>query len=775
MEMADADRTLTFLAAAIDQAPASVMLMDATGRIAYVNAVFSQITGFTREEAHGATPDILRGTPPDGSFDDSLREAIGSGRDWRGRITGRHKGGTTFVLDLKVAPVRDQGGAVIGFVAIGENAEERLLAEEAVCVSEERLSQAVHASKVGIFDHDHRNDTAYWSPEARQLLGWPAEGNVNVSDLTPRVHPQDRERVIAAVRRAHDPAGDGVYQVEYRLDRGDGAVHWISARSQTLFEGEGERRRPRRTVGALLELTERKRVEEELREATRVVLESQRVARLGSYRLDAPSGTWTCSPVLDELLGITDPSFPRDVAGWLAIVHPDDRDELGDHLLKNVLAGRQPFDRHYRIVRVNDGAVRWVHGRGQPVADDEGRVVELIGTIQDVTERKQAEAERARVEELLVQSQRMEAIGRLAGGVAHDFNNLLSVIRGHGERLLQGMREDAGERGRVEQIVWAADKGGSLTRQLLAFSRRQVLAPRVIRLDAVVAEAVKLLERVIGEDVELLVAAPDHLSSVRADPGQMVQVLLNLAVNSRDAMPGGGRLTLECADVELDAGRYVMMAVSDTGHGMDAETRRRAFEPFFTTKEPGKGTGLGLSTVYGIVEQSGGLIRVDSTVGVGTTFRVYLPRVDGAPEVPFQSRVAAAQSPGRPGGQILLVEDDDGVRELMGDVLEVAGYEVSAHARGEAALAAAESLTIDLLVTDVIMPGMSGGELAKRLEERQPGVRVLFVSGYAGEALARQACIRRGERFLQKPFREQELLDMVAATLADETGTPGRQ
>jgi CheY-like chemotaxis protein len=286
---------------------------------------------------------------------------------------------------------------------------------------------------------------------------------------------------------------------------------------------------------------------------------------------------------------------------------------------------------------------------------------------------------------------------------------------------------------------------------------------------------------VIGEDVDLAVVVPERTGSVRADPGQMVQVLLNLAVNARDAMPRGGRLTLEFCDVELDeryavghpplpAGRYVMMAVSDTGHGMDAETQRRVFEPFFTTKPEGQGTGLGLSTVYGIVKQSGGFVWVYSEVGIGTTFKVYLPHVEDSAE----PSPAAAREPMPPlaappaGTRILLVEDDDGVRELMADVLETAGYSVVAAGRPLRALELAPSLgPIDLLVTDVIMPGMSGRELARKLIEGQPGLRALYVSGYAGEALARHGGIDRGERFLQKPFSERGLLASVAAALGD--------
>jgi nitrogen-specific signal transduction histidine kinase len=376
------------------------------------------------------------------------------------------------------------------------------------------------------------------------------------------------------------------------------------------------------------------------------------------------------------------------------------------------------------------------------------------------------------------QIERIEAIGRLAGGMAHDFNNLLSVMLGHAERVLHTLGPDHPERASVAQIIWSGRKAGELTRQLLAFSRRQVLEPRVIRLDEVAKDARGMLERLVGEDVTLVIAAPSELASVRADPGQIVSVLVHLAMNARDAMPRGGRLTIEFSEVTLDAryaashlpvrpGQYVLMAVTDTGEGMDTHTKGRVFGPFFTPKPMGVGTGLGLSTVYGIVKQSEGFIWVYSEPGVGTTFKVYLPRLDQ----PAGSTRAPEPAPagGRPqaaGSRVLLVEDDDDVRALMADILETEGYQVSPANQPSVALDLAErSEPFDLVVTDVIMPGMGGRELARRLSERQPGLRTLYVSGYAGEALALAGGIERQEFFLQKPFSERALLDTVADAL----------
>ncbi len=387
------------------------------------------------------------------------------------------------------------------------------------------------------------------------------------------------------------------------------------------------------------------------------------------------------------------------------------------------------------------------------------------------------EEARRQAQHQLLQSQKMEAIGRLAGGVAHDFNNLLSVIEGHGELLRAEVGKESPGRKRVEEILWAAERAASLTRQLLAFTRQQVLEPKVLRLDRAVGEARHMLERVIGEDITLAVVAPKELWRVRADPNQIVQILLNLAVNARDAMPRGGTLAIDLANAELDdrfaashppstTGPFVMLSVSDTGLGMDAETQRRVFEPFFTTKKPGVGTGLGLSTVYGIVKQSGGFIWVTSEEGRGTTFTIYLPRVD---ETEAEVAEAPPPSPALPAaGRILLVEDDPGVRGLMAELLEARGYTVRAAGSPAEALAWAESSSepLDLLVTDVVMPGMGGRDLAHRLAGLRPGLRVLFVSGFAADTLARQGEIGPGRRFLSKPFSGASLLDSVAEALA---------
>jgi PAS domain S-box-containing protein len=418
--------------------------------------------------------------------------------------------------------------------------------------------------------------------------------------------------------------------------------------------------------------------------------------------------------------------------------------------------------------RRKDGRVIIVRlsGCAATISDEPEEVLELIA--EDITDRRQ-------LEEQLRQAQKMDAVGRLAGGVAHDFNNLLMVINGYTEVLLEQLEQGSAMHHKVQSIQQAADRAATLTRQLLAFSRKQLLELKVVDVNIVIGDMERLLRPLIGENIELVTRLSPETGHTRADAGQLEQVIMNLVVNAKDAMPEGGKLTVESSDVTvrhsfrehrfIQPGRYAVISVTDTGHGMDKETQSRIFEPFFTTKEKGKGTGLGLSTVYGIVKQSSGYVFAQSELGAGTTFYVYLPRVeDSAEELsPAQSQQSEA------GGceTVLLVEDEESVRELVRLTLAARGYKVLEAENGECGLRVSESFkeNIDILITDVVMPGIGGRELAKKLLALRPGISVLYLSGYTEDAVITQGAPGPSTAFLQKPFTLQNLAKKVREVL----------
>jgi PAS domain S-box-containing protein len=499
---------------------------------------------------------------------------------------------------------------------------------------------------------------------------------------------------------------------------------------------------------------------------------AQESSGIGLFDVDLRSGRIEHEGPRPPLVG----ERPETLDDWIAAVHPDDtprvREALGAHL-----EGRT--SRYECDLRLpgRDGGWRWVRARGTVVQRGPGGApLRFIGTFEDITERRDLEAE-------LRQAQKMEAIGGMAGGLAHDFNNLLTAISGHTEIGLLRLAEGDPVRENLEEVRRAAQRAAGLTGQLLAFSRKQVLQPRVIELNAIVAETQRMIRRLIGEHIVVETDLDPTTGRIRADATQIVQVLLNLAVNARDAMPEGGTLRIRTTNVDVGAeqardrvgmaaGTHVALEVSDTGTGMTPDVQAHIFEPFFTTKGPGHGTGLGLSTVYGVVSQSGGSIAVAETrPGAGTTFRVLLPRVD-APAEPLDERALVQDASGR-GEVVLLVEDDDLVRGLVEKALATRGYRVVSAAGPDAALALAEQLNgpADLLLTDVVMPGLNGRELAQRLAARWPGLRVLYMSGYTAGSMVTRGILEPGLAFLPKPFRPDELGGRVREVLDAPAGT----
>ena len=481
---------------------------------------------------------------------------------------------------------------------------------------------------------------------------------------------------------------------------------------------------------------------------------------IGLFRLKASGGLEMANPAMLAIFGF---GTVNEMQAYLQSAEEASAPIFGRDFLSELSAGTNVQGRHVTWRR-KDGALLHIRMTARAFHGLQGEVINYAGAVEDITERRQ-------LEERYLQAQKVQAIGQLAGGVAHDFNNLLTAIYGYSEVLLQNNSLSDSARKYVNEICRASDRASSLTQQLLAFSRKQTLQPKVMRLDAIVTDLEKMVQRLIGEHIELRTITDQNVSSIKADPGQIQQVILNLVVNARDAMPRGGLLTIRTSNVTfgpdhpdlepgIPAGDYVMLAVSDTGIGMSPEVKARLFEPFFTTKAPGSGTGLGLATCDGIIKQSGGHITVQTEIGKGTTFRVYLPSAGDAKESssgdPFSSQRMGS------GEAVLLVEDEEMVRDLGGIVLTSLGYRVILAANGREALKKlAEHRDIELLVTDVVMPDMGGKELARRVKLIAPELKVLFTSGYAFDAVARQDLSEDGYQFLPKPYTGQQLSNKV--------------
>ncbi|MFB3923630.1 MAG: PAS domain S-box protein [Terriglobia bacterium] len=595
----------------------------------------------------------------------------------------------------------------------------------------------------------------------------------------------------AAARR-----GERFQEVEVRFERQGEAAHWLLSAGPlegplnqnlgyllTLTDVTALKRMAAQILAdqaelrRLLEEANRSRrallsVVEDQQQAEKALRESER--RFRQLANSLPQLVWSCAPdgpcdfLSQQWVDYTGiPEQSQLGFAWLEQLHPEDRERAMTAWNTAVAAGSD-FHAEFRIRR-KDGAFRWFDTRAVRVCDAAGRTAKWFGSNTDVTDRKQ-------LEDQLRQAQKMEAVGRLAGGVAHDFNNLLTVINGYGGLLLNRLEEGSSFRRYVEEVCKAGDRAASLTRQLLTFSRQQVLEPRVLDLNGIVANIEKMLRRVIGEDIELATVLAPDLGAIKADPSQLEQVLLNLAVNSRDAMPRGGKLTIRTSNCllrepfghrhgELPPGNYAVLEVSDTGCGMNAETEAHLFEPFFTTKEQGKGTGLGLAIVYGVVKQSGGSVSVASEEGKGTTFTIYFPHA-GESAV-LEEAVESRRVLSRGSETILLVEDEERVRSLVHSVLEASGYVVLAAKHGQEALAVMKEhpKPVQLVVTDVVLPEMSGPELVAQLAPLKPDLKILYMSGYTEDAVQIRGLISPGVAYLQKPFTPEKLTHRVREVL----------
>ena len=635
-------------------------------------------------------------------------------------------------------------------------------AMESLRGSEERLRLAVDAAQMGLWEWDMLSNRVSWDAKKYDVFGLAYGSFAGTKEaFFELVHPQDRPMLAMAITRAVE---DGApYHNEFRIVAPSGNTRWIANLGQVYRDDDG---RPLRMIGVVHDVTDRKLTERALSDSEEKFRSIVETTSEWIWALDRDARITYSNPTIERILGYR----PEELVGLSlrSLVHEDDLPKA-EHILSTSLAEKRRWAAFVVRCRHKDDTYRYLECHGVPILDATGEVVGFRGSDRDVTERKQ-------VEEELRDAYRMEGIGHLAGGFAHHFNNLLTVIAGHVDMASELSGGEAAQAD-LQAIRQAAQRGALLTRQLLTFAGKQIIAPRVVNVNDLIEEMGTTLRRLVGEDIELVTQLSSGLWNVKADPTQLDLVLMNLAVNAQEAMPNGGTLAIATTNVATDdeyaprgaevmPGGYVMVAVSDTGTGMTEEIAQQIFEPFFTTKEWGPdSTGLGLSSCYGVVAQQGGHIRVLTEPDKGSTFRIYLPRLPIAEDTEEHAETPLTRP--RESMTVLVADDEAGVRKLAARILRARGYSVLEAASGAEALVVARAWhgRIHLLVTEVVMPEMNGWDLARRLQDERPGLETLYISGYAENAVVREGGVDKKVNFLQKPFAAGALVQMVRKLL----------
>ena len=754
----------------LDAALDGVVSIDEAGLITYWNPQAERIFGWSSKEAVGqelaelVMPEEFKARHRRG-LERFLATGEGAILDRAVEVTGLRRDGSTVPVEIRVRALREGGSW--WFNAFVADLTDRKRGEAALLASQQRVNRLLESNIIGILFTDRGGRVVEANDAFLQMVGYTRDdvvsGQVRWNLMTPPAYWDANARATEQL----ESSGVAVAR-EQEFIRKDGNCVSVLVGAARLDAATGD------SIAFVLDLTELRRAQGEHRRSEARYRRFFEEDLAGAYITTPDGRLLECNLAFARILGFGSPQEAQ--ARGIASLYPDA--EVRRAMLQRLEAEGKISDEEVVLQRVDGSRV---HAIETVVGsfDAGGGLTEITGYVFDVSERRKAEDQ-------LRQAQKMDAIGQLAGGVAHDFNNLLGVITGYAGLLAKALPPEDKAKSHVAAIQSAADRAASLTRQLLAFSRKQILQQKVVDLNEIVAGMESLIGRLIGEDIELVKVRASRAAFVRADPSQLEQILLNLAVNARDAMPHGGSLTIETELVDLDAayvqahraarpGRYAMLAVSDTGVGMDAEVQARIFEPFFTTKEPGTGTGLGLSTVYGIVKQSGGYVWLYSEQGRGATFKVYLPRVEEGSD-PAGAPLAPAPAP-RGSETVLLVEDEAMLRELIEESLATNGYRVLSAKHGADALGIAERHEgpIHLLLTDAIMPGMSGRELATHVAEIRGGIKILYMSGYTDDAVVRHGVLAAEVAFLQKPFTPDALARKVRNVLDDRPSGPHEQ
>ena len=745
--------------ALIELSPQVVWMADAEGGNTYCNRYWYEFSGLTMEQTAGwgwagivHPHDVAQATR-------EWKNSVARGVDYEFEMRFRRASDGEYRWHLcHGVPLKDASGKVLKWLGIAIDVHDRKTAAAAIAEANERMVMAAEAAGAGTWDYYPKTGKVECSPRCLEIFGAPAETEVTPEGFIQAMHAQDRGRVVELIRRAMDPLVADDYDIDYRVVQPGGKVRWVFAKGKCFFAGEGPAREAVRLSGMVVDVTERKEAERD--RAALIAALHHSPDGIGTTDLNGRVRFLNYAGL--QMVGLRDAAEARTKTAF-DFLYEKEQAILNDEILPLVRSGKS-WEGEFRMRHFVTGEPILVETRVFGIRDEAGKLTGMANISRDISEKK-------KFEEQLRRAQKMEAVGRLAGGVAHDFNNLLTVIRGAAE-VLQDSLEGNATTEIVREISDAADRASALTEQLLAFGRRQMVRPRAINLNRVILGMQGMLKRLAGEDIALWVELESDLRPVKMDPVQVDQILINLTANARDAMPHGGVIGIRTFNSDVapatvthaDAtGAYVGLSFSDNGRGMESETLSHIFEPFFTTKEPGKGTGLGLSTVYGIVQQGGGDITVESTPGQGTSFTLYLPRTMEEPS----GEDTAPQTGAVPGvGAVLLVEDEPSLRAIVGGYIREHGYQVHEAAGAHEALSVAAMHHIDLLLTDIVMPGTSGPALALSLAAIHPQVRVVFMSGYADHAALEEALRQPNTLFLQKPFRLTALAAKMHEALA---------
>jgi two-component system cell cycle sensor histidine kinase/response regulator CckA len=646
---------------------------------------------------------------------------------------------------------------------------ERKAVEEALAAEKQRLDDIIRATNVGTWESNVQTGESIFNERWAEIIGYALEeiSPVSIDTWQKFAHPDDFKMSDELLKRHFNGELD-YYECKVRMRHKNGDWIWVFVQGKIVTWTEDGR--PLIMAGTHQDITERKRAEEELRQRQEMISALIETSKDWIWAIDLEGVHTYCNPAIEKILGYH--AAELFVKNSFSLIHEDDR-QLARKTIEMCIADKRGWNNLLIRWQHKDGSWRYLESNSVPIFDQKGKIIGFWGVDRDITERKRAEEEREKLQEQLIHAKKMESIGRLAGGVAHDFNNLLTAIIGHSELIESGLKPDDPLLSDIKVVQQASDRAAQLTSQLLAFSRKQAMHPKIVNINKIINDMLNMLKRIIGEDIEFNILMSDDIRTIMVDPGQMEQVIVNMAVNARDAMQAGGMLTIKTSNIEVDediyqtgieikSGKYVLLSISDTGSGISDEIKTKIFEPFFTTKESGKGTGLGLSTVYGIVKQSVGQIAVDSRPGSGSTFNIYLPAVEN----PGNETVTASKKAELPKGSetILIVEDDEIVRNIAAEILKKSGYWVIATSSGKEALDVCARLDkpVDLVITDVIMPNMSGSEFAKELKNIWPEFKLLYISGYSNNDIGNQGPMIR---LLQKPFHPGELVLKVRQLL----------